>query len=216
MATKKTKDVESVGEIKKDESCEKCGFVNCVGGKCVYANCSGGVCSCPERPCRSWGWRIISGIFRMILMLLILAIVFSLGAAIGGAGMMGYINDGDFSFGPGMMRGDGIGSWTYKFDKLSDSRLAVKQMMYGGDLKSAPQNSLVRIFGNILEVRSGELTILDNSGKNVDVVSGSFTIIETSKGEIGLKDLKVDEGVTVYGLLTGDGTIKASNIRVSR
>jgi hypothetical protein len=74
----------------------------------------------------------------------------------------------------------------------------------------------VRVFGNITEIGNGEFAILDNSGKEVKVVSGSFTIIETSKGEIGLKDLKVDEGVTVYGVLVDGGAIKASNIKVSR
>ena len=150
-------------------------------------------------------------------MLIILSVVFALGAVVGGAGAVRYMDGGDFVYGPGMMRGAGMmGDWSYKTEKLMGARTGGKMMAVYGSLDSLQTNSPVRIFGNIVEVRSGELTISDNSGKNVDVVSGSFTIIETSKGEIGIKDLKVDEGVTVYGTLLGEGSIKASNIRVSR
>lgn len=211
----KTKKVQSE-EVKKDVSCDKCEGSNCVAGYCTYGNCPGGICY--GRPCKSWGWKIFSVIFRTILMLLILCIVFALGAAIGGAGVLGYVNNGDFSYGPGMMmRGDGsAGSWAYKTGKLMGDRTGFQMMMGYESLDAVKQNSAVRIFGNIVEVRSGELTIADNSGKNVDVISGSFTIIETSKGEIGIQDLRVDEGVTVYGMLIDSGVIKAGNIRVSR
>jgi hypothetical protein len=209
MATKK---VQATEEVKNDVSCEKCAHVNCGGANCGY--CPNGVCG--ARPCRGWGWRIASIIFRTILMLVILAIVFAIGAAVGGAGMIGYVNNGDFAFGPGMMNGGGMmGNWAYRTEKLFDGRSAVGNMMYN-NLKEVRQNSLVRVFGNITEIGNGEFAILDNSGKEVKVVSGSFTIIETSKGEIGLKDLKVDEGVTVYGVLVDGGAIKASNIKVSR
>lgn len=155
-------------------------------------------------------------IFRMILMVIILSIVFALGAVVGGTGAVRYMNGDDFVYGPGMMGGGGMGSWSYKAERLTGARTG-GQMMFGyGSLDAVKQNSPVRVFGNIIEVRSGELTISDNSGKNVDIISGSFTIIETSKGEIGIKDLKVDEGVTVYGVLVDGGAIKASNIKVSR
>lgn len=212
MATKKVKETEEVEEVKQDSSSGKCEMNNCGGGRCAYSACPNG---CVMRPCRSWGWRIFSGIFRMILLLIILAIVFALGATVGGAGMVGYMRGGDFSFGPGMMNG-GDGNWTYKIDKLFDARSGYGKGMMFNSLKEVGQNSPVRIFGNITEVRDGELTILDNSSKEVKVISGSFTIIETSKGELGLKDLKLDEGVTVYGILVDGGAIKASNIRVAR
>ncbi len=210
---KKVKEAEAVEEVKKDISCERCAHMNCGGANCGH--CPNGVCM--ARPCRGWGWRIFSVIFRAILMLIILGIVFALGAAVGGAGVLGYVDDGDFIYGPGMMSGRGMmGEWTYKAERLFGDRVGSRMMVDYGSLDTVSQNSPVRVFGNIVEVRSGELTISDNSGKNVDVVSGSFTIIETSKGEIGIKDLKVDEGVTVYGVLTGEGAIKASNIRVAR
>ena len=156
-------------------------------------------------------------IFRMILMLIILSVVFALGAVVGGSGAVRYMGGEDFVFGPGMMNRDvSDGSWTYKTERLMGARTGGQMMGGYGSLDTLKQNSAVRIFGNIVEVRSGELTISDNSGKNVDVVSGSFTIIETSKGELGIKDLKVDEGVTVYGTLTEGGVIKAHNIKVSR
>lgn len=202
-------------EVKQGVSCAKCGSVDCNGSNCALNKRCGGNW---ERPHGSWGWRIFSVIFRMILMLIILGIVFALGAAVGGARVLGYVGNGDLVYGPGMMRGTGMmGDWNYKTEQLMGTRYKIGQMMSGyGSLDNLQVNSQVRIYGNIVEVRSGELTISDNAGKNIDVISGVFTIIETSKGEIGIKDLKVDEGVTVYGVLTGEGTIRASGIKVSR
>lgn len=210
MTTKKVK----MEENNKESVCDNCGYGNCSGVNCAHGYCISGCRACVGGAGRSLWWRIFSVIFRMILMLIILAIVFALGATVGGAGVVGYMNKGDFVFGPGMMNGSGMmGDWSYKVERLMGGR---GQMTGYENLGDVQMNSPVRIFGNITEVGTGELTILDNSGKEVKVISGSFTIIETSKGELGLNDLKVDEGVTVYGSLLDVNKIKAANIKVSR
>ena len=211
------KKVQKEEEIKKEVVCEKCGYNNCSMGNCGEGYCHGGVCSYHCRPGRNIWWKIVSVFFRIILMLIILAIVFALGAAVGGAGAVSYMNGDDYVFGPGMMSGSGvIGDWDYKAEKLLGIRSGMMQRMQYSSLDTVKQNSAVRIFGNIVSVGAGDLVISDNAGKDLKVISGSLTIIETSKGEIGIKDLRIDEGVTVYGVLVNPDTIKAYNIKLSR
>lgn len=147
-------------------------------------------------------------VVKIIVSLLVLAVVFAAGMAIGKAGtflkfgMMGN-NDGQF----------GMQNLRYQMvnGDFGKPGVVVMKKWREENKEDAPN----KVFGAILKIEGVKITVLDNGGKERVVLSNSDTLIITQKGEISLSELKTGQDINAFGKLDKDGGLIAETISVS-
>lgn len=161
--------------------------------KCCWNLCKDG------SQCKMHGKWII----KIIVVLVILGIVFSLGMLAGAAKVIRHSGtfDGKSFSGPfGMMGEYGMrGTWG--------------GAMCGDERQKGNSQT---IFGIITKIEGNEITIMDNGNKEVKIISSSNTTIASSEYELGLNMLEVGDPIRVLGVTAGEGQFNAQYILIRK
>ncbi len=140
------------------------------------------------------GWRI----GRFLMWAVILVVVFTLGVFRGAASTARYFGGfpGYSVSGPiGMMGGYGYNGWTR----------GVSWMMGG----YGRQENSQKVFGSITSIDGNKITISDNGGNQVVVLSTPNTTITLQNEEVALSALKVGQNIGVLGVLNASNQFEA-------
>jgi len=157
------------------------------------------VVQCQCRNCRRSGLGIIGGFFRFIGLLLLIAVVFIAGLAIGSFGPAGV-----FPFGHGMF-------WEDADDGTPRSNVMIGtnggfRLKFGGDERN---------FGVVTAISGQKITIADNGGGTQTVSVTAETAVFDGEREIPVWNIRVGNSVRVMGP-TKDAVINAKVIEVVR
>ena len=108
---------------------------------------------------------------------------------------------------PTFVDAEGMPAGRGQFGTLPEGQLGVDRGQFAGR-----QGGM--LFGEIQTIGSGELTITDPNGEQVQVYVADTTLIQ-KQAEVTLADLEVGETVVISGNRDDDGNITARSLQVS-